>query len=147
MARLINAEALKAKYAWWANGGSDAKEWKDVFDFMVDHTPTAELEPTKHGRWIFNRQYGPVCSECGTAMFEVVGKPFTTFAPNYCPSCGAKMDEQEAAEIINDGTYSAGDLYECDPEKNTECNKRGCFINGGECRHTTRVEYAKEDRE
>lgn len=32
-------------------------------------------------------------------------------------------------------------LYPCDPSKNKECNKRGCFINGGPCRSTTHAEY------
>ncbi len=32
-------------------------------------------------------------------------------------------------------------LYECDPQKNTECNKRNC---GNPCRHTTRKEFARE---
>lgn len=57
--------------------------------------PTIEAEPTKHGKWILNSQYGAECSECGTAMFEIVGAPYTTFEPNYCPNCGAKMDEVE----------------------------------------------------
>lgn len=33
-------------------------------------------------------------------------------------------------------------LYFCDPSKNTECRKTGCYLNGGPCRHTTHVEYA-----
>ena len=32
-------------------------------------------------------------------------------------------------------------LYECDPQKNTECNKRNC---GNPCMHTTRKEFARE---
>lgn len=32
-------------------------------------------------------------------------------------------------------------LYPCDPSKNKECNKHGCFINGGPCRSTTHAEY------
>ena len=32
-------------------------------------------------------------------------------------------------------------LYECDPQKNTECNKRNC---GNPCKHTTRKEFARE---
>lgn len=36
----------------------------------------------------------------------------------------------EMAEMIE----SAGDdLYLCDPDKNTECTKEGCYINGGPC--------------
>ena len=33
-------------------------------------------------------------------------------------------------------------LYFCDPSKNTECRKTGCYENGGPCRHTTHAEYA-----
>lgn len=32
--------------------------------------------------------------------------------------------------------------YTCDPGKNTECKKRHCWWNGGECRITSRKEYA-----
>ena len=35
-------------------------------------------------------------------------------------------------------------LYECDPQKNTECNKRNC---GNPCMHTTRKEFAYESLE
>lgn len=35
-------------------------------------------------------------------------------------------------------------LYECDPRKNTECNKRNC---GNPCMHTTRKEFAREPSE
>lgn len=33
-------------------------------------------------------------------------------------------------------------LYFCDPSKNTECKKGGCYENGGPCRYTTHAEYA-----
>ena len=32
-------------------------------------------------------------------------------------------------------------LYECDPQKNTECSKRHC---GNPCKHTARKEFARE---
>ena len=31
-------------------------------------------------------------------------------------------------------------LYECDPQKNTECNKRNC---GNQCKYTTRKEFSR----
>ena len=34
-------------------------------------------------------------------------------------------------------------LYICDPEKNTECSKEECHINGGQCRCTEDSRYAK----
>lgn len=33
------------------------------------------------------------------------------------------------------------DLYLCDPEKNTQCRKNECYINGGECHLTSRKEF------
>ena len=33
-------------------------------------------------------------------------------------------------------------FYKCDPNKNTECRKTGCFENGGECEMTTNEELA-----
>ena len=32
-------------------------------------------------------------------------------------------------------------LYLCDPSKNSECSKEYCFINNGECHHTTNKHY------
>lgn len=38
-------------------------------------------------------------------------------------------------------------LYLCDPEKNTECNKRGCIYKHslGECYSTTNKGFARSD--
>lgn len=41
-------------------------------------------EPVKHGRWVWKDHY-LVCSECGEENDR----------KNYCPNCGAKMDEVE----------------------------------------------------
>lgn len=37
-------------------------------------------------------------------------------------------------------------LYICDPNKNTECSKTSCYINGGPCFHTTKKEYSNENK-
>ena len=36
-------------------------------------------------------------------------------------------------------------LYDCDPEKNTECPKTNCHINGGDCRLTTHRKYRRKN--
>lgn len=33
-------------------------------------------------------------------------------------------------------------VYRCDPEKHKGCKKRGCFLNGGECKLTLKKEYS-----
>lgn len=52
----------------------------------------AEVEPVKHGKWIGKPigGYSTVrCSVCGDVFLENNGKW------NYCPNCGAKMDEEQ----------------------------------------------------
>ena len=36
-------------------------------------------------------------------------------------------------------------LYKCDPSKNIECPKKGCFKNGGDCRCTINAKCAEID--
>lgn len=36
--------------------------------------------------------------------------------------------------------------YPCDPKKNTDCKKTGCYERGGPCKLTLNPEYAKEER-
>lgn len=86
--RLIDADKLKAHYAWWEGGTREMTmgEAKKDFDTIIDLQPTIEAEPIKHGRWI-DRGYMKVgfnCSVCGA--YVISGKE------NYCPNCGAKMD-------------------------------------------------------
>ena len=51
--------------------------------FYVD-CPLDDVEPVRHGRWIFGRVYGTYhCSECDKVETE---------RSEYCRKCGAKMD-------------------------------------------------------
>lgn len=34
-------------------------------------------------------------------------------------------------------------FYECDPSRNDKCAKSGCYINGGSCKHTSNIDFAK----
>ena len=56
---------------------------------MTEHIPSVDVAPVRHGRWEVvdaeePRRYG--CSEC---------KRLSWHMDNYCPNCGAKMDEEE----------------------------------------------------
>ena len=83
--RLIDADALKEKCP--SNLG--APLW------LIDAMPTIAAEP-KHGRWI--ESWGGKwhsCSVCGgIPPFNFKGEDLLT---DYCPHCGAKMDEVENA--------------------------------------------------
>lgn len=61
----------------------------------IDEMPAIDAEPVVHGRWIGKpiAGYSTVrCSACRSVFSENNGKW------NYCPNCGAVMDE------VNDGT-------------------------------------------
>lgn len=51
----------------------------------IQHLPTADVEPVRHGRWeqsIFAEDFKR-CSVCSSIWSRT---------SNYCPHCGAKMD-------------------------------------------------------
>jgi hypothetical protein len=93
MARLIDADALKAK----ANADPDSGEGF-VWVQDIDETPTVDAVPVVHGRWIptyhtyYNRagEYQIAdewhCSNCGI---------YSKDEWHYCPNCGARMDLEE----------------------------------------------------
>lgn len=58
----------------------------------ITNAPTIEAEPIRHGHWIFIEADYPVkdafyiCSKCAYSVGYDIH--------NYCPYCGAKMDEE-----------------------------------------------------
>lgn len=59
----------------------------------IEDAPAADVAPVVHGRWIEDHDYLK-CAECGV----MVKWDFTFFDIgnwNYCPNCGAKMQEVE----------------------------------------------------
>lgn len=68
---------------------------KDDSGFPVSELPTVDAEPIKHGHWVKDeieseKHVEPIfyCSACEN--WEAWGYTELT---NYCPNCGAKMDE------------------------------------------------------
>ena len=104
MQRMIDAYALKKsieelKRSPWFNSvlnlswHAGIKEAVEVVERLcIDKAPTIDAVPVRHGKWIFNPSDAfeamfakPKCSECG---FE------SADGGNYCPHCGARMDEE-----------------------------------------------------
>ena len=60
----------------------------------IRYMDAADVAPVRHGQWIDNGANGYkwafVCSLCG----YVDGHPFDN-RHNFCPNCGARMDEVE----------------------------------------------------
>ena len=60
--------------------------------FDIENFPNADVAPVIHGRWETNsdRPDSLICSVCKCGFDMWKHDPH-----NYCPSCGAKMDEKE----------------------------------------------------
>ena len=60
---------------------------------MIAEQPAAEVEPVRRGKWLEN-EYRHYCSECGhMGLFNGFGFKLES---NYCPHCGAKMEEYKS---------------------------------------------------
>ena len=59
----------------------------EKFKGTLGRIPAADVAPVVHGRWV----YGCQCSVCGDRH-----RPYY----NYCPNCGAKMDEEERKDNV-----------------------------------------------
>lgn len=55
---------------------------------ILNELPFADVEPVRHGRWV-GKTYK--CSLCGKWIDPLQGDADM----NYCPNCGARMDEKE----------------------------------------------------
>ena len=64
---------------------------------MIEDAPAVDAEPVRHGHWkygeegTYGKPYGHYeCSECGERLAH---------KENYCPHCGAKMEEHSNAQM------------------------------------------------
>lgn len=66
---------------------------------LLDEIPTVDAVPVVHGHWIIEDipgtcWYRVTCSECGENVTSFANIYVGTGCGfNYCPECGAKMDE------------------------------------------------------
>lgn len=79
MTRLIDADLLKLEIACAYGSNPQYLNW-------LNHAPTVDAVPVRHGKWMVTPVYIK-CSECGES--------FMLIPQNYCPNCGARMDEVE----------------------------------------------------
>lgn len=91
--RLIDADALKVHHG--VNVGGNYGDLRAiVFKRDIDNAPT--IEPVKTGKWIHIKKRlirgGYVdASECSVCHKRIMPH----LNPNYCPNCGAKMENPE----------------------------------------------------
>lgn len=84
--RLIDADALTQSWDVLSNG--KAFDFYDIDE--IANAPTIDAETVRHGHWIecplrkYPKEHIDVCSVCNSKALAKY---------NYCPNCGAKMDE------------------------------------------------------
>lgn len=96
MTNYIDREALIAEFKRMKLGENSFIErvFADGVYAIIEQFPAADVIPVVHGRWIHDghRINGGIdwchCSECGKSDNFCA-------RTNYCPNCGAKMDEKE----------------------------------------------------
>ena len=115
--RLIDAEELLIKLQWHCDLNCPYTETQrdvmcnacflgDAKDY-IDSMPTIDAEPIRHGEWRADEMSYTVgevwCSVCKTEYYiddlYNVGENAQNDLPNYCPHCGAKMDEGDKDEL------------------------------------------------
>ena len=91
MSDLIDRDALIAEYDRVHVGAPGGAR-----KLMVD-APRVDAEPARYAHWKLSENHPPyyTCSECGDCYVDESWTYNGKF--NYCPNCGAKMDEE--AEI------------------------------------------------
>ena len=109
--RLIDADALDealtalrftadGELAHWG----DRKDWclhGSEIEMLIANAPTVEAESVRHGKWIEDDIDKWRCSVCQKGDVYALSWSISEgyeLQDNYCPHCGAKMDE------VNDET-------------------------------------------
>ena len=82
------------------------KTRQDIQDFL-DNIPTADVAPVVYGHWIWHEEeFEYECSVCHCRFdynhtFEIFDHGFQY--ANYCPNCGAKMNESKWEGVQHNG--------------------------------------------
>lgn len=74
----------------------------DDLKMELDEAPTIEAEPIRHGKWTITEVFdfkNMTCSSCGWLYEYYAGMEEEW---NYCPHCGARMDEDEISNIAKE---------------------------------------------
>ena len=90
-------KSIKPMVGIWADDGRFYVDYQRVLD-IINNELSADVVEVRHGKWShnyvkdgmeYNDWFNLHCSVCGETQRDAWGKW------NYCPYCGAKMDEEE----------------------------------------------------
>ena len=95
MSDYIDREAVMRQFADHVRRSNNSDfastpTWNQAVQIVEDF-PAADVKKVKHGKWVNGR----ACSMCGFDWFDWFYEWEIRFnRTNYCPDCGAKMDEK-----------------------------------------------------
>lgn len=95
----------KADYTLIANDADDCKA--DYLREIIESVPSADVAPVVYGHWIWHEEeFEYECSVCHCRFdynhtFEIFDHGFQY--ANYCPNCGAKMNESKCEGVQHNG--------------------------------------------
>lgn len=89
MARLIDADKFKQEISAMAIKNNYPVRKANALCEIIDRQPTVDAEPVRRMKWIREPDCGITrCSICGWSIEECIDW-------DYCPNCGAKMEESD----------------------------------------------------
>lgn len=100
--RLIDADKLlegiaELKQSPWFNskyGYADRKEAiETIEDLCIKKEPTVDAVEVIRSKWVEAEDIGDCCYACLNCGFIRDG--YLSYPANYCPNCGAKMEEKQ----------------------------------------------------
>lgn len=89
---------LPKKYRHYQTDNLDDAYEQGWYDALccLEHIPAVDVAPVVHGRWIYIGKYGEyecsVCHGIDTDCSDYYSSHVVT-EQDYCPNCGARMDE------------------------------------------------------
>ena len=107
--RLIDADSLKEgikelKRSPWYNNDINPSWQQGIKDAVhvvetlcIDEEPTVDAVPVVHGHWWQDEGADLnelTCSVCNKTYRMIMDLKANVYPHNYCPNCGARMDEE-----------------------------------------------------
>ena len=85
MHRYIDAENKEARVEW------NKTSYLGTLEEVLEYFPTEDVAPVIHAHWEECSYWFVRCSSCKNIVFGG--------GDNYCPKCGAKMDEEVKDDV------------------------------------------------
>ena len=91
----VSEEFLQSDYPYddYTRGYADSRL---VALDAISFSPTIDAKIVKHGHWIDDGESKFICSACNKGIYRWFGRQ------DYCPRCGAVMDEKECEQNATD---------------------------------------------